>query len=61
MVEAWRLNKQSLYEKLPADMQLHLFLIFTGDKLPEYSAIEAAMVATIDKLAELHLPNKADA
>ena len=54
MVESWRLNKQTLYSTLPADRQLHLFLIFTGDTLPDYTVVEQAMIQVIEKLGEIH-------
>jgi ribonuclease P protein component len=54
MVEAWRLNKHSLYPTLPADKQLHLFLIFTGDSLPEYTIVEQAMIKVMEKLGTLY-------
>jgi len=43
MREAWRLHKHELYAVVPPDRQLHLFCIFTGEALPEYAAIAAAM------------------
>jgi ribonuclease P protein component len=54
MVEAWRLNKHTLYSTLPPDKQLHVFLIFTGDSLPEYTAVEQAVTKVIAKLGEIH-------
>jgi ribonuclease P protein component len=51
MVEAWRLNKHLLYEAVPADRQLHLFFIFTGAALPEYSTVVTAITGCIQKLA----------
>jgi ribonuclease P protein component len=61
MVEAWRLHKHTLYSALPADMQLHVFLIFTGDSLPEFTTVEKAVVQCIEKLAEIHSKKAADA
>ena len=54
MFEAWRLNKQRLYDILPLDTQLHVFFIFTGDKIPEYITVEAAVIKGIEKLMELY-------
>lgn len=51
MVEAWRLNKHTLYATVPADKQLHLFVIFTDTTEPPYEPVQAAMVKAIDKLA----------
>ena len=51
MVEAWRLNKHSLYEAVPADKQVHLFLIFTDNDRPDYETVKAALLKGIEKLA----------
>ncbi|MBL7719998.1 MAG: ribonuclease P protein component [Flavipsychrobacter sp.] len=53
MVEAWRLNKHPLYASLPAGIQLHLFLIFTDSSLPDFSAVETALLKITDRLTEL--------
>jgi len=50
MVEAWRLNKHLLYEAMPADQQMHLFLIFTDTAMPEYEPVKDAVVKGIEKL-----------
>ncbi len=52
MAEAWRLHKHLLYAHIPEDRQLHLFLIFTDIKMPEYELVQAAVVKGIGKLAE---------
>jgi len=52
MVEAWRLNKHTLYPSIPQDKQLHLFLIFTDIKIQEYETVKDAVVKGIGKLAE---------
>ena len=52
MAEAWRLNKHLLYDKVPADEQLHLFLIFTDIKMPEYDTVSVAVIKGIKKLSE---------
>lgn len=54
MSEAWRLNKKALYTNLPAETQLQLFFIFTGDKLPEYTEVENAVIKLIEKLLQLY-------
>jgi ribonuclease P protein component len=53
MVEAWRLNKHSLYTAIPADKQLHIFLIFTQTELPDYATVEGAVVKAIGKLTDV--------
>ncbi len=53
MVEAWRLNKHSLYEAIGPGVQLHMFFLFTDNKLPEYSAVLKPMLLSIDKLKAL--------
>lgn len=53
MVEAWRLHKHQLYSAVPADKQLHVFLIFTSAELPEYETVQAAVVKGIGKLRDL--------
>ncbi|HYD22135.1 MAG TPA: ribonuclease P protein component [Flavipsychrobacter sp.] len=54
MVEAWRLNKQTLYNSVETDKQVQLFLIFTGDTLPEYTVVEQAVIKVAEKLGELY-------
>jgi ribonuclease P protein component len=51
--EAWRLNKSELYATVPATMQLHLFLVFNGEEIPDYNMVNEAMVKGIQKLKEL--------
>jgi ribonuclease P protein component len=48
--EAWRLNKHLLYNVLPAEIQLHVFFMFTNKGLPDYSEIEASMLHIINQL-----------
>jgi hypothetical protein len=52
MREAWRLNKQNIYEVVAKDEQLHLFFIFTATELPEYAVVEAAMKKAIEKVSK---------
>ena len=54
MAEAWRLHKHTLYAVVPEATQLHLFLIFTDLKMPDYETVSAAVVKGIDKLAALY-------
>lgn len=49
MREVWRLNKHAL-DSLPADKQLHVFLIYQANELPNYEVIETAVIACIKKL-----------
>ena len=52
MVEAWRLHKHVLYPLIPVDKQLHLFLIFTDNRMPDgYEPVKEAIVKGLDKLA----------
>jgi ribonuclease P protein component len=48
--EGWRLHKAELYERIPANQQLHVFVIFTGEDQVDFSVIENAIVKGIDKL-----------
>jgi len=50
--EAWRLNKTTLYEVIPAPQQLHIFLIFTGTEIPEINLLDVAIKKMIDKLTK---------
>ena len=50
MREAWRVNKHSLYEKIPVSKQLHAFIIFTGGETPDFSMIEEAIKKSIEKM-----------
>lgn len=52
MVEAWRLNKHTLYEAIPADKQIHLFLVYTDNAMPEYTTVNEAVVKGIKKLTD---------
>lgn len=50
--ESWRLHKHLLYAHIPAHLQLHLFVIFTDNKIPQYSDVEPLVVKGINKLKE---------
>ncbi len=50
MVEAWRLNKHALYDAMPTGQQMHLFLIFTDTKMPDYEPVKEAVIKGIEKL-----------
>jgi len=53
--EAWRLHKHHLYSAVPADAQLHLFFIFTGQPNPDFKTIEQAVLQSIEILSK-HFP-----
>ena len=50
--EAWRLNKNSLYQAIPPEVQLHVFLIFTDVKMPAYESISEAVIKGIGRLSK---------
>jgi ribonuclease P protein component len=50
MVEAWRLNKHTLYEAIALNQQIRLFLIFTDNKMPDYEPVKEAVVKGVEKL-----------
>lgn len=52
MREAWRLNKHSLYAAMPADKQMHVFLIHTGAEMPEFATIQEVVIKGIAALQE---------
>ena len=41
--EAWRVQKQPVYEAVPDGRQLHLMLIFSGKQLPQLPEIAASV------------------
>ncbi len=48
--EAWRQQKHLVYPAIPAAKQLHLFFIFTGKEIPDWSATQKAMSKIIPNL-----------
>ena len=52
MREAYRLNKQKLYDEM-SEKQLAVFFIYTGKTILEYKQIETAIIKGIKKLNEL--------
>lgn len=52
MVEAWRLNKHLLYEKIPGGLQLHIFFIYQDNKLTTFDLVQTAVTGLIEKLRE---------
>lgn len=51
MREAYRLNKQNLYNEI-GENQLAVFFIFIGKTIPEYSVVEAGVKKGIKKLIQ---------
>ena len=52
MREAWRINKDVLYQAVPEGVQLHVFFIFTGAEIPDYIDVNKVVSTAINKLAE---------
>jgi ribonuclease P protein component len=50
MREAWRLNKHSLYEAVPAETQLHIFIIYTDNTLPDFTTVQNVIIKGIEAL-----------
>lgn len=50
MIEAWRLNKQELYDTVPEGQQLHLFILYTANEIADYNTITQAMQKGIAQL-----------
>jgi ribonuclease P protein component len=50
MVEAWRLNKQEVYQVVPADMQLHLFILYISSEMADCSTVAIAVQKGIEQL-----------
>lgn len=54
MREAWRLQKNELQLSLPlASQTLHIFLIYTGKELPEYTLVFEKTALVITRLLKL--------
>jgi ribonuclease P protein component len=49
--ESWRLHKHLLYAHVPPHLQLHLFIMYTDNKMPDYTLVEPLVVKGITKLA----------
>lgn len=51
--EAWRLQKNSLQEKLQAEQkQLAVFIIYTGKELPLFATVNQAVAVILNKLSK---------
>ena len=51
--EAWRLQKRSLEETIPAEKILAVFILYTSKEMPVYAAISEGVKKTIDKLSAI--------
>lgn len=51
--EAWRTQKQSLYQTMPKGMQLHCFLIFTGQLPFTFPEAQKSVSSVIDRLKKV--------
>jgi ribonuclease P protein component len=52
LVEAWRLGKHELYPAIPADLQLHIFIMYTGSELVDFTTLQPQVQKAIAKLAQ---------
>lgn len=50
MIEAWRLNKQELYDAVPEGQQLHLFILYTSPEMLDYPTLATAVQKGIEQL-----------
>ena len=50
MREAWRLQQSQLWQAIPEDRQLHIFLLCTASELPDFSAVRDAVAKAIAKM-----------
>jgi len=50
--EAWRLQKETLYAAVGDGQQLHIFIIFTADKLPALPEVMEAVGRAVEKLSK---------
>jgi len=53
MVEAWRLHKHLVYDAMPEQMQMHLFLIFGDVNMPDYELVQCKVVKGIERLIQV--------
>lgn len=51
--EAWRTQKQTLYQTMPDGQQLHCFLIFTGQGSLTFTEAQKAVSLVMDKLIKI--------
>ena len=51
--EAWRLQKNELKDKLKtSNKQLHVFLIYTGKELPDFTTVKDKVAIALKKLSD---------
>lgn len=50
MIEAWRMNKQAIYQAIPTELQLHLFVIYSNTEKMSFDNLQAALQQGIAKL-----------
>lgn len=50
MREVWRQNKHSLYAAIPANTQLHIFIVYTLPLMPDYKTVHDALIQGIERL-----------
>lgn len=60
MRESWRLQKPLLHAAVPAEKQLHVFLIFTGRELPDYATVFSTVQQGMERLQRSLQPAKPD-
>ena len=58
--EAWRLHKHLLYDLVPANQQIHLFIIFTDKVEPDYETVQKNVIKGIEKLKQIVAPPPAE-
>lgn len=44
MLEAWRLNKHTVYAAVPEGKQLHVFIMYTDKKSPDFDTMLKALL-----------------
>lgn len=53
--ESWRTRKHEILTGFPSDIQLHLFLLFTGKEMPDLETVNKAMSKVILTLKSIVL------
>lgn len=52
LTEAWRMNKQELYDAIPEDKQLQIFIILNNTEPLDFSKLQEIVQSGIIKLKE---------
>jgi hypothetical protein len=52
MVEVWRTNKHLLLSQVPEGRQMHVFVLFLGNELPDYGLVHASLLKCIERIIE---------